>query len=122
MATACDLVAQPVPDGTQSISFLPTLKGDAESQETHSHLYWEFYEQGSRQAVRFGPEGQWKAIRQPMLTGPVELYNLPADLGEENDLAADHPDLVARAIALMEASHQPDPKWTVPAPKKKPAR
>jgi uncharacterized sulfatase len=121
LATAADLAGQPgsVPEGTQSISFLPTLKGDEADQKQHSHLYWEFYEQGSRQAVRFGSDGKWKAIRQPMLTGKVELYDLSQDLGEENDLAESNPDLVAEAVALMESSHQPDPKWQVPVAKGK---
>ncbi len=117
LATACELSGQPVPADTQSISFLPTLRGDSAAQKQHDHLYWEFYEQGSRQAVRFGPDGKWKAIRQPMLTGKIELYDLTTDLGEENDLAASKPELVAEAVALMQNSHQPDAKWQVPTPK-----
>ena len=54
MATACDLagVERPTPEhGLQSISLVPTLYDQGE-QEEHPYLYWEFYEQGSRQAVR----------------------------------------------------------------------
>ena len=66
---------------------------------------------GSAQAVRFG---SWKAVRQPMFTGEIELYDLSEDLGEEHDVAASHPDVVARAAALMEAAHTPSPQWTLP--------
>ncbi|RME90155.1 MAG: N-acetylgalactosamine-6-sulfatase, partial [Verrucomicrobia bacterium] len=109
-ATAGDLLHLPVPPDRDSISFLPTLLGQPKQQREHRYLYWEFYEQGSRQAVRFG---RWKAIRQPMLDGRVELYDLSSDLGEQHDIAADNPAVVQRAIDLMNAAHVPDPDWRV---------
>ena len=78
MATAAELADAKTPPHVDSISFVPTLRGEGQ-QRSHEYLYWEFYEQGSKQAVRFGP---WKAVRQPMLTGPIELFNLDIDLGE----------------------------------------
>lgn len=110
MATACDLSGADLPKGTQSISFLPTLFGKPEDQKEHEFLYWEFYEKGSKQAVRFG---DWKAIRKPMLDGKLELYNLTNDLGEENDLAAAHPDKAAKAAKYMEEGHVPNPLWKI---------
>lgn len=111
-ALACELTGQPLPPGLDSLSFWPALQRKPQPQ--HEYLYWEFYEQGSRQAVRFG---QWKAIREPMLTGPVQLYDLKADLGETHGLAAARPELVKRAAALMAQAHVADPKWKVPAAK-----
>ncbi|MEX2578416.1 MAG: arylsulfatase [Verrucomicrobiales bacterium] len=108
MATACDLAGIETPENTQSISFLPTLRGQPESQKEHDYLYWEFYERGSKQAVRFG---DWKAIRQPIFTGQTALYDLSEDLGEENDVSGDHPDIVAKAAAYMEEAHKPNPNW-----------
>ena len=95
MATVCELTKQPLPEGTQSISFLPTLLGQPDTQQAHDYLYWEFYEQGSRQAVRFG---DWKAIREPMLNGKVRLFDLSHDLSESHDLAKEHADLVEKAV------------------------
>jgi arylsulfatase A-like enzyme len=109
-ATAADLSGQSLPTGLDSQSFLPALLG--QPQPAHEFLYWEFYENGSGQAVRFG---DWKALRRPMLTGPVELYHLATDLGEEHDVAAAHADLVARAKAYMDRSHVPSPLWPAPA-------
>ncbi len=110
-ALVCELTGQPLPSGLDSISFMPALLGQSKTQRPHDYLYWEFYEQGSRQAVRFG---RWKAIREPMLNGQVQLYDLSVDVGEENDLAAAQPEIVKRAVRLMEEAHVSDPKW-VPA-------
>lgn len=111
LATAAELTGQPLPAGLDSRSFLPALLGQA--QPAHDFLYWEFYENGSGQAVRFG---NWKAIRHPMLTGTVELYDLASDIGEEHDIASKHPDLVARATAYMDQSHVPSALWKTQLP------
>lgn len=114
MATAAELAGVKPPAGIDSISLVPTLTGSPEEQKQHEYLYWEFYEQGSRQAVRFG---RWKAIRQPMLTGPVELYDLEADLGETEDIADQHPEVVATGKRYLDEAHTPHPNWQVPDPK-----
>ncbi len=113
MATACELAGAELPaDDLDSISFVPTLTGRA-PQPRHAYLYWEFYEGGTKQAVHFGP---WKAIRQPMLHGSVELYDLARDPGEQLDLAARRADIVEQAVARMGEAHVPSPNWQVPAP------
>jgi arylsulfatase A-like enzyme len=108
-ATACQLSGAKIPAGLDSISFLPTLKGKSRQRE-HEYLYWEFYEQGSRQAVRFG---DWKAIREPMITGTVKLYNLAEDLAEQSDVAANRPKVVKKAIRYLDAAHVPDSRWKI---------
>ncbi|HSD28645.1 MAG TPA: sulfatase-like hydrolase/transferase, partial [Vicinamibacteria bacterium] len=75
-----------------------------------SDLYREFYEQGGRQAVRFG---SWKAIREPMETGRTQLFDLSKDVGEEKDLAASRKELVERAERYMDEAHVPEPRWSV---------
>jgi uncharacterized sulfatase len=111
MATACDLSGQETPDGTTSVSFLPELTGQRQDQQAKSHLYWEFYERGSSQAVRFG---RWKAVRKPMITGDLELFDLNTDIGETNNLAAKYPSTTAKAARLMDLSHEPNPNWIPP--------
>ena len=108
MPTLMDLTGATNEASMDGISFLPTLTGIGQ-QPQHPYLYWEFYEQGSRQSVRFG---NWVAIRQPMFTGQVSLFNLADDLAETSDLAQQHPDLVAQAVAYMEQAHTPNPNWT----------
>jgi arylsulfatase A-like enzyme len=110
MATACELAGVETPKNTQSTSFVPTLKGDTAAQKQPEFLYWEFYEKGSKQALRFG---NWKAIRRPLFTGEIELYDLSRDIGEENNLAASHPEKVAEAKAMMKKGHEDNPNWTI---------
>jgi arylsulfatase A-like enzyme len=121
-ATVCDLIGEKPPTGLDSISFLPTLTGKSR-QKKHDYLYWEFYEQGSRQAVRFG---NWKVIREPILTGEMwktlrepkmigraKLFNLATDLREVKDLAAEKPKILKRGIHYMNLAHVIDPRWEI---------
>jgi len=110
MATAAELANVDPPESIDSISFAPTLLGRPAEQQTHDYLYWEFYEQGGRQAVRFG---DWKAIRQPGFDGPIELYNLTDDLSEQTNLADRYPDKVEQAAKMMDEAHVDHPHWQV---------
>ena len=110
MMTFAELMNVSPPNDLQSISLVPTLLGNSDEQRPHNYLYWEFYEQGSRQAVRMG---NWKAIRQPMFTGTIELYNVENDLGEENNVAEQNPEVVEDMKRAMEKAHQPSPLWVV---------
>ena len=108
MATTAELAGIDPPGNTDSISFLPSITGNANAQPTHDFLYWEFYERGSKQAAL---QGRWKAIRMPMLTGTTELYDLASDLGESTNVAAEHPEIVKRLEAAMSVAHTPHPNW-----------
>lgn len=105
--TACDLAGVEAPRGLDGISLLPALLG--KTQKSHDYLYWEFHERGGKRAVRFGPEGRWKAIQLNLNKagpdGPVALYDLAGDPREEKDLAAKRPDLVKRARAIFDEAH-----------------
>ncbi len=94
---------------TDGISLVPTLLGRSQDQIPHPHLYWEFYEQGGKSAVR---QGNWKAVRRNILKNPrapIELYNLRTDPGETFDVANDHPSLVRKLAGIMAKEHL-DPK------------
>lgn len=109
LPTFADLAGAPVPENIDGISFLPVLKG--EEQEEHDHLYWEFHEQGGKQAVR---KGNWKLIKlhvfDPSKTS-YELYDLETDLSEENNIADQHPEVVAELQEIMEKAHEPNPDF-----------
>ena len=64
LPTIAEVAGVQQPDTTDGISFAPTLLGQAEKQESHEFLYWEFTGYGGQQAVRMG---DWKAVRQNML-------------------------------------------------------
>jgi arylsulfatase A-like enzyme len=108
IATAAELAGTEVPEGLDSVSLAPVLSGRSEDQEQHEFLYWEFYEHGSAQAVR---ADHWKAVRRPAFTGEIQLFDLEADIGEVDDIADQHPDVVAHMSAIMKGAHVPDPRW-----------
>lgn len=75
---------------------------------------WELY---GRIGVR---RGQWKALKlePPFGTGNWELYDLASDIGEQNNVAAKHPELVAKMNQYWEeyakANHVVLPENFVP--------
>ncbi len=107
LPTACDLAGADIPGGIDGISMLPVLTGM--EQEAHTTLYWEFMEAGGAQAIR---RGEWKLVRNKVISEPpgsIELYNLESDPGEESNVAADHPDLVAELMQMIEESRTESP-------------
>jgi arylsulfatase A-like enzyme len=109
MATFADLAGTESTKPNDSITMVPTLLGRS-GQSRHDYLYWEFYEQGSKQAVR---KGQWKAVRTPMIEGEIELYNLRSDLDESSNVADEHPELIEKFDRIMERAHKPSSTWKV---------
>ena len=78
---AAQLAGVKPPGDIDSDSFADTLRGKPREKrwQRQSNMYWEFYERGSAQAVRFG---KWKAMRKPMFTGRIELYDMSNDAAE----------------------------------------
>ena len=106
LPTFTDLAGMPTPGGLDGISLAPTLLG-LEGQQQHDYLYWEFYSHGGKQAVRMG---DWKGVRLRVSqdrNGPIELYNLRADIGETQNVAGAHPAVVKRIRQIMKEAHQP---------------
>jgi arylsulfatase len=103
MPTVLEAVGARVPEGLDGLSFLPTLEGSSDQRE-HEYLYWEHRSYGGQQTVRMG---DWKGTIQGMKGGnrELELYDLSADVGETTDVAAEHPDVVARIRAILERAH-----------------
>ena len=114
LPTCCELVGVKAPEGIDGISMAATLLGRPGEQREHEYLYWEFHEQGKRQAVRMG---DWKGIRQNVAknpNGPIELYNLKNDIGEKNNIAVRHPEVVAKIEAYMKTARTPSEHWPLP--------
>jgi arylsulfatase A-like enzyme len=107
-ATAAELAGTVFPD-SDGISVVNTLMG--KSQKAHDYLYWEFHEQGGRQAIR---QNEWKAIRNGW-GKPLELYNLDQDLGEQNDIAKQHQDIINKMEALMKQSRTESEHYPIPS-------
>jgi arylsulfatase len=113
LPTLCDVAGAKPPDTLDGISFLPTLTGQGR-QTPHEFLYWEFPSYGGQQAVI---AGNWKAVRQNLGKGQVktELYDLSKDGSESTDVAAKHPDVVAKLEALLKDQHTPNPDFPLQA-------
>ncbi|ANQ52573.2 arylsulfatase [Flammeovirga sp. MY04] len=103
MPTFAEIAGINQPKNIDGISFLPELFG--KEQKTHEHLYWEFHEQGGKKAVR---KGNWKAVQlhsyEPNKTR-VELYDLNTDKEEKNNIASQHPEIVAELVKIMDEEH-----------------
>jgi arylsulfatase A-like enzyme len=108
LPTVAEVAGAPIPDDIDGISFAPVLLGRPDSKRSHEFLYWEFPSYGGQQAVRLG---RWKGMRRNMFEGnrDVELYDLEADIREENDVASEHPEVLARIEQIMEREHTPSP-------------
>ncbi len=122
--TLTELAGTETPADTDGISIVPTLLGEdkaGKKQKEHEFLYWEFM--GSR-AVRME---NWKAIapgkgkrtiiqnddgtteyRWSWSKSEFELYNLSEDIGEQNNIADKHPDILNKMIAFAKQSHAPN--------------
>lgn len=114
LPTAVELAGGQSPKDGDGISVVPTLLRQGK-QRQHEFLYWEFHERGSQQAVRMG---DWKAIRTK-LGGPLELYDLAKDLGEDKNIAGQHPDVIARIEAYLRTARTESPQWPLTAEVKK---
>jgi arylsulfatase A-like enzyme len=110
LPTLAELAGAKVSQRLDGLSIVPTLTGNAKEQKLHKYLYWEFYEGGGARAVRMG---QWKAVGKSLDGKQLELYHLGSDPGERKNVAAEHPEIVARALAAMQDAHTPSPMWKV---------
>jgi arylsulfatase A-like enzyme len=113
LPTFAELVGQKPPTGLDGVSILPALL-DGRAVE-HSPLYWEFHERGFDQAARIG---NWKAVRKGK-DGPIELYDLAADLGEKQNVAATHPEVVKRFADYLKSARVDSAQWPIRATPKK---
>jgi arylsulfatase A-like enzyme len=113
LPTACDIAMTAPPRNIDGISILPLLTGQAQTNR-HEFLYWEFHERGFQQAAR---SGDWKVVR-PQADEPLELYDLKTDLGEQTNVATNHPAVVARLEAYLKTARTDSPQWPIKKPAK----
>ena len=103
MPTVAELADLQTPENIDGISFLPTLWGKGD-QKQHDYLYWEFHERGGRKALR---KGDWKLVQYEVFNPEktsTELYNLADDVGEENNVAAENPEVVKELLTLINSA------------------
>ena len=109
LPTACDIAGIDVEIETDGISYLPEMLGETQSE--HDYLYWEFQEQGKKQAAR---KDNWKAVRLNVFedpNAPIELYDLDTDFSEQHNVAEKYPDIVQQMDKIIKEAHVSDPNW-----------
>ena len=115
-----------MPGNIDGISIVPTLTGREKEQKKHAFLYWEWgrYSWAKRRNEPGGPAqavrmGKFKAVR-PKSSAAFELYDLSKDIGEQNNIAAEHPQIVARIDKWVKQNRvEPRPQIEPEKPKGK---
>lgn len=95
LATACELAEVEVPAHVDGQSYLSILLGNG--QVSRDYLFWSY---GDKKAIR---SGKWKGV-VPAKAKSLELYDLEEDIGETNDLAAKHPEVVRQLSSWIESA------------------
>ncbi len=111
MPTLAAIGGGKMPPGIDGVDFSPTLAGRDQPELSDRFLYWEYDKNGLQtQAARWR---KWKGVKAPH-TKPLELFDLSTDIGEVHDVAAAHPDLVAKFNQYIHTARTDSPDWPIP--------
>ena len=107
MPTLAELTGQKPPANTDGVSILTALLTSKTFERPP--IYFEFHERGFTQAARIG---DWKAVRLGTKV-PIELYDMKTDIGETNDVSAQHPDVVKRFEEYLKSARTDSEIWPI---------
>ncbi|MEZ6069108.1 MAG: arylsulfatase [Pirellulales bacterium] len=110
LPTAAQLAGVQPPADITGVSVVSALAGPPNTGPEREWRYGEFHEGGFHQALLL--DGHWKAVRHGA-DGAIELYDLTDDLGERHNVAAEHPDLVARFEEQFPRARSESEHWPV---------
>jgi len=102
--TLCAAAGVKAPEGLDGENLWPTLAGGSRLSERRP-MVWIYPEYGGQVAVRIG---DLKAVRKNLARpnagnrGKWEVYDVAKDPAETKDLAAEQPEVVAQAVAILE--------------------
>lgn len=95
MPTLAELIGAELPHEKDGLSFVPTLLGRSDAQQTHPFIIY-----ASWQGPALVTQDNWK-LRYVNSEDSFQLYDLNQDYREENDLAEENPEIVEQLKALM---------------------
>ncbi len=109
-STFADLAGEAPQQPTDGASFAALLAGQEDRYPKRPFLYWE---QGDLAATGQSVllDERFFALRSHP-NEPVELYDIFEDVGCDNNIAADRPDLVRRAQSRFVSEHEAHPWYT----------
>lgn len=108
LPTLATIAGATPPDNIDGVDFTPTLLGDDQPELADRYFYWEYSKNGLRQqAARWR---NWKAIRDAK-TKAIQLYDLNADIGEAQDLATAHPEILAKFVKYFRTARSDSREW-----------
>ena len=114
LPTVAHLAGGRIPDDIDGMDISEILLGKATSSSrkiiNNRFLYWEFYERGFQQAVRWK---NWKAVKLKW-NEPIELYDLSRDISESRNIAAIHPEVVAQFEFYLKNCRIPSEEFPSP--------
>lgn len=108
--TLMDLLKIKLPNQVEPLdgmSILPVLDGQVK-ERSKPLGFWQYDDRIQPMDTNAGPSA-WMEQRYKLVKvekDKYELYDIPADISEKNDIAATHPDIVNRMKAELEAWHQ----------------
>ena len=110
LPTVCDIVGTGCPDGTDGISYLPSLTGSGVQKE-HDYLYYEFHERGGKRAVI---QDGWKLVELNSLNTAkryYELYDLRSDISEKHNVIGKNRKLAEQLKEIMDSARTGNKNW-----------
>jgi arylsulfatase A-like enzyme len=117
LATLAAILGEELPPdaGRDSVNILPALLGEQrttpirESVVLHSQMGMFAIRKGQWKLIEGHGRGAWYANSRPAHPGepPGRLYNIVEDPGETTNVWNDHPEIVKRMLALLEAAREP---------------
>ncbi len=112
MATCAELLGTKLADnaGVDSVSIVPLLRGEDRALHEaviHHSIDGRFAVRDRQWKLLLCPgSGGWGSPRDPAAVKlglpPIQLYDMLADVGEEKNVQAEHPEIVARLTKLLE--------------------
>ncbi len=100
MATLAELIGAEIPEGKDSISYLPTLLGQPQDQE-HDYVVVNNNFTKMGRAALIANEG-WKLVELDREKEIYQLYNIKEDNEERYNLEAEYPERVAHLKTILQ--------------------
>lgn len=106
MPTLAGIAQSPKGFKTDGINLYPYII-NPQKKAADRFMYWEFFENGYSQGVRYG---KWKAV---VLKGKLALYNIETDIHEDKDVSAENPAVVKTIQDYLKTCRTESPYWPV---------